>query len=205
MKKLVTLIAAMLFAVSALGQTARSVAGGLASYQVAYTTTAQATANVSTAQNLVAFAMPAGLMQSANATIRVSGSGTYSLGAASTVAIGIKICTVSGCGSGTTVTPCLWTTASNTNTSVTSTFNFSCLIGTSTAGASGKVIGKGALQIEVGAANTAASSVFGDVTTAESSAIDLTAADFVQSQITFGTANASNTATLMIQSIEILR
>lgn len=185
-----------------LAQTPVSVAGANNNYAVAYTTTAQATANVSTDQNLVAYPMTAGQMALANKTVIVKGSGTYSLGAASTVALKVKVCTVSGCGSGTVVTPCTWTTASNTNTSVTSTFVFECVLGTSTAGASGTLIGKGGLTIEVGAANTAAAAVFGDVTTAPTSAIDLTAADFIQSTITFGTANASNTATLMIQSVD---
>lgn len=205
MKKLVAVFSIWLM-LSALSfsQTAVTVAGALSNFQVAYTTTAQATANVSTAQNLVAFALPAAQLNVANKTVRIKGSGTYSLGASSTVAFGVKVCTVSGCGSGTVVTPCLFTTGSNTNTSVTSTFTFECVVGTLTNGATGTLLGKGFSTVEVGAANTAASSVFADVTTAATAGIDLTAADFIQTQVTFGSANASNTATLMIQSIEFL-
>jgi hypothetical protein len=57
------------------------------------------------------------------------------------------------------------------------------------------VLGHGPLSIEVGAAATAAATQFNDVTTGESAVIDLTAADFLDTTITFGTANASNTAT----------
>ncbi len=204
MKKVLSLLSIFLLVSASMGQTIVRVAGGTSPFQVAYTTTAQATANVSTAQNLVAFALPAGKQSKANKTFRIKGSGTYSLGASSTVAFGVKVCTISGCGSGTVVTPCLFTTGSNTNTAVTSTFNFECTVGTVTAGASGTLLGKGTAAIEVGAANTAAATVFGDVTTAVTAAIDLTAADFIQTQVTFGSANASNTATLMIQSIEFL-
>lgn len=204
MRKVSALLSILLLVMAAQAQTVVRVAGGVSPFQVAYTTTAQATANVATAQNLVAFALPAGKITKANKTFRIKGSGTYSLGAASTVAFGVKVCTISGCATGTVVTPCLFTTASNTNTSVTSTFNFECTVGTVTAGASGTLLGKGVLAIEVGAANTTAATVFGDVTTAVSAAIDLTAADFIQTQVTFGSANASNTATLMIQSIEFL-
>lgn len=163
-----------------------------------YTTTAQATANVSTDQNLVAIPLLANQLLKANRTLQVKGGGIYSLGAASTVTIKVKLCTVSGCGSGTVITACQFATGSNANTAVVSSFNYECNIGTSTAaGANSKVIGKGVLNIEVGASNTAALSQFGDVTTAESSTIDLTGSVFVQTSVTFGTANASNTATQM--------
>jgi hypothetical protein len=164
--------------------------------QNAVTTTAQAAANVNTAQNLVSTVLPANLLLKAGKTLTVKGGGTYSVGAATTVAIATKLCTVSGCGSGTVVSPCLWTTGSNANTGVTSSFNFECTVQTSTiAGALSKVLGKGVAAIEVGATNATAANVFGDVTTGETAAIDLTGAIFVQTTITFGTANASNTAT----------
>lgn len=162
----------------------------------AYTTTAQATANVSTDQNLVAVALQPNQLLKVGKTLIVKGAGTYSLGAASTVAIKVKICAVSGCASGNVVTPCTWTTASNANTGVTSSFNFECVVGASTiSGANSKVLGHGMAGVEVGAANTAALAVFGDVTTAETAVLDLTATQFVQTTVTFGTANASNTAT----------
>lgn len=162
----------------------------------AVTTTAQATANVATDQNLVAVTLQPATLLKAGRTLIVKGAGTYSLGAASTVAVKVKLCGVSGCGSGTVVVPCTWTTASNANTAVTSSFNFECAVATSTAsGVNSKVLGHGMLGIEVGAANTAALSLFGDVTTAETAVIDLTAVAFAQTSITFGTANASNTAT----------
>lgn len=162
----------------------------------AYTTTAQATANVSTDQNLVAFGLQPNELIKAGKTLVVKGSGTYSLGAASTVTIKVKVCSISGCATGNVVTPCTWATASNANTGVTSSFNFECVVGTSTSSAANsKVLGHGTLGVEVGAANTAALAVFGDVTTAETAVVDLTAAQFVQTTVTFGTANASNTMT----------
>lgn len=205
MKRVSTLLSiVLLIGASAMAQTVVKVAGTTSPFQVGLTTTAQATANVATDQNLVAFALPAAKQNRLNKTFRIKGSGTYSLGAASTVAFKIKLCTISGCASGTVVTPCTFTTASNTNTSVTSTFNYECTVGTLTIGATGTLLGKGFAEIEVGAANTTAATVFGDVTSAATAGIDLTAADFIQSTVTFGSANASNTATLMIQSIEFL-
>jgi hypothetical protein len=170
----------------------------------AYTTTAQATANVATEQNVVSVPLPAAAILKAGKTLIVKGAGTYSLGAASTVTLKVKVCTVSGCGSGTVVTPCTWVTGSNANTSVTSSFNFECTIGTSTSATTlSKVLGHGILGIEVGATNVAALTMFGDATTAESATIDLTAADFLQTSVTFGTANASNTLTQQ-ESVVIL-
>lgn len=162
----------------------------------AYTTTAQATANVATDQNLVATPLQPNQIIKLGKTLVVKGGGTYSLGAASTVTIKVKVCSVSGCASGNVVTPCTWVTASNANTAVTSSFNFDCLIGTSTSsGANSKVLGHGILGIEVGASNVTALTMFGDATTAETAVLDLTAAQFVQTTVTFGTANASNTMT----------
>lgn len=164
--------------------------------QSVYTTTAQATANVSTEQNLTAFGLQANQLLKVGKTLVVKGSGTYSLGAASTVTIKVKVCTVSGCGSGTVVTPCTWVTGSNANTAVTSSFNFECVVGASTiSGANSKLLGHGLLGIEVGASNVTALTQFGDATTAETAVVDLTGATFVQTTVTFGTANASNTMT----------
>lgn len=176
----------------------------------AFTTTAQATANVTTDQNLVAVGLQANQLISRTAKgLIVKGSGTYSLGVASVITLKVKVCTVSGCGSGTVVTPCTWVTASNANTGVTSSFNFECHIGVSTvAGVNSKLLGHGTLGIEVGASNVTAITVFGDATTAETAVIDLTAADFVQTTITFATANASNTGTqnnsLVIQTAPVV-
>jgi hypothetical protein len=165
-------------------------------FSTAYTTTAQAAANVATEQLLIETALPAGALLKKGKTLIVRGAGTYSLGAASTVTIKAKLCTVAGCGSGTVVTPCTWVTASNTNTAVTSPYNFECSIGTSTSATTlSKVLGHGPLSIEVGAAATAAATQFNDVTTAESATIDLTGTIFLDTTVTFGTANASNTMT----------
>lgn len=162
----------------------------------AYTTTAQATANVTTDQQLTEFGMQPNTLIKKGKTLIVKGAGTYSLGAASVVTIKVKICTIAGCGSGTVVTPCTWVTGSNANTSVVSSFNFECIVGTSTSSAANsKVLGHGILGIEVGASNVTALTMFGDATTAESAVIDLTAADFIDTTVTFATANASNTMT----------
>jgi hypothetical protein len=171
----------------------------------AYTTTAQAAANVSTDQKLVELALPANTLIKAGKTLIIKGAGTYSLGASSVESWKVKLCTVSGCGSGTVVVPCTWTLpATNANTGVTSSFNFECVIGTSTSsGANSKVLGHGTAGIEVGAANTAALSLIGDISTGETGTIDLTGTIFVDTTITFATANASNTATQQM-SVAIL-
>ena len=161
-----------------------------------YTTTAQATANVTTDQNLVNFGLQPSTLTKVGKTLIVKGSGTYSLGAASTVTIKVKVCAVSGCASGNVVTPCTWATASNANVGVVSSFNFECVVGLSTvSGVNSKLLGHGTLGVQVGAANTAALAVFGDVTTAETAIFDATVTQFVQTTVTFATANAGNTMT----------
>src|SRR5207247_3443031 len=63
-------------------------------------------ANVSTDQNLMACTIPAGTLNRVGRTLRVKVAGLYSTPAASTsqVTIKVKICSVSGCGSGNVLT-----------------------------------------------------------------------------------------------------
>lgn len=161
------------------------------------TITAQFSGVGSTDNNLVAYNLTAGqLNANLNKTVLIKGYGVYTVGAASILESKVKLCTVSGCGSGTVVTPCDFLSTNQANVVTNVQFSFECIVSTTTLGTSGTVLGHGTGLFELGASSAAALTAFGDVTTTNSSAIDLTAADFLQVTFRFATSNAGNAVTL---------
>jgi hypothetical protein len=169
--------------------------------------TAQATANVTTDQNLMSstVGMPTAqwVMNAPGRTLQYFGAGTYSLGTSSTVTLKLKLCSVAGCGSGTVVTLASWTTASQSTTSVTLAYNLSASCVTVTLGSSGTAECHGTLQFDSGATLAAATSSFNDSNTAVISGLPLAGQWFLQSTLAFNTSNASNTSTLRLQTVDI--
>jgi len=176
-------------------------------FSVLSSTTAQATANVSTDQNLISstMGMPYSewVMNQPGRLLEYAGFGTYNLGTTSTVTVKLKLCTIAGCGSGTVITLASWTTASQTNTSVTLGFNVNAYCVTVTSGATGTLECHGTLNFDSGATLAAASTTFNDSNTAVISSVPLNGQWFLQSTLAFNSANASNTATLRIQSADV--
>ncbi len=169
--------------------------------------TAQATANVTTDQNLISstIGMPFSewAMNTPARTLEYFAAGTYSLGTATTVTVKLKLCTVAGCGTGTVTTLAAWTTASQSTTSVTLAYNVNAYCLTVATGATGSLECHGTLNFDSGATLAAASSTFNDSNTAVIASLPLNGQWFLQSTLAFNTSNASNTSTLRIQTLDI--
>lgn len=153
--------------------------------------------------------VPANSANYQNRRIRVHGSGLFTLAATSVLNVEISFCQVSGCASGTVVTPAgaVFTTASDANTAsnqqwgIDETFTTSGL----DSGSGGTFMAKGTACINVsGTAAANASSCFQDVSTAVSAAIVLTANEYIQVAFKFSTSNSGNYATLSDLSVEFV-
>jgi hypothetical protein len=177
-----------------------SVSGPLSgNWQCTNVTPVTVNANVTTDQNLMACTIPAGILNSALKNLRISSSaGVYSTPAASTTAITVKLklCTVSGCGSGTVISLLNITTTALAGIQATNDqFNLTGVSTTQTAGASSAYEAHGSLLIDLGVGNTVADSMFADTNTATVGTIDSTVQLFLQETIAFSVASASNSAT----------
>jgi len=153
-------------------------------------------------QNLMACTIPAGTLNRVGRTLRVKVAGIYSTPAASTsqVTLKVKICSVSGCGSGNVLTALnIQSTAIGTVQITNDNFSLRGELTTQTAGAALAEEAHGEYLIDLATLATAADSVFGDGNTATQtgtpSAIDSTAQNFLQVTIAFSVASASNVAT----------
>ncbi len=161
---------------------------------------------INTDQNLIQLSLAAGFFNTSLQPFDIDASGIYSSTTASSPAITIKakLCTVSGCGSGTVITLFnIATTALNTTALTNATWNLTGKCVTNATGAGGNLFchGKPGLTLDTGAALTAPDSVFADTNTATSSNIDLTAALFLQFTVAQSATGASNSYTQQIASI----
>jgi hypothetical protein len=168
-------------------------------------------ANVTTDQNLMVFTLPANCLNVVGRTLRIFVAGVYSTAAASTaqMTLKVKICSVSGCGSGNVASVIsIQSAALGTLTITNNAWNGTFYVTTQTAGATGAWEAHGALGIDEGALATAADSFFNDsniaTVTGSPSAIDTTAQNFLQVTFAFSAASASNSVTqrqLVIDSV----
>jgi hypothetical protein len=166
--------------------------------------------SVTTDQNMQACTVPAATLNLIGKTLKVHSAGVYSTAAASTTAVSIetKLCTVSGCGSGTVVDVCDITSAAiGTLTISNDTWMTDCILSTQTAGASSVYERSGMLAIDLVVSNLAADSVFLDsnATAVTAPVIDNTGGLFLQIAVAFTVASASNVATgrsLVVESIQ---
>lgn len=152
-----------------------------------------ANANSTSAQQLQEIAIPAGYLNSLGLGVSFHSSGIFSTTLTPTVTLTMRLCTVSGCGSG-TVVPLVVITSTATVTGTNNQFsvNFSC--GVTAVGASGNLICHGLGAIDLTAASVT-STVFSDANTAVSSNINLAAALFFDTFVTFSSGSASNIMT----------
>jgi len=155
-------------------------------------------ANVTTDQLLMACSLNANALNAVGHTLKVYTAGVFSTAAASVAAITIKtkLCTVSGCGSGTVIGPISTTTgataaltASNLSWSQTS------YISTQTAGASSAYEAHGFMTIDLSATAATPDSVYQDTNTATVGTIDATGALFLQVTVAFSAGSTSNSVT----------
>jgi hypothetical protein len=162
-------------------------------------------ANVATDQLLMACTIPAGTLNSLNRVLRIKADGLYSTPALSTsqMTMSAKLCTVSGCGSGTVITLAAIQSGALGSLAVTNNaIQLSLGAGVQTAGASSVYETHGSLLIDLGAATTAADSVYADTNTAVSSAINSTVQLFLQITGAFSSASASNSMTERMLTVD---
>jgi len=164
-------------------------------------------ANVTTDQNLMALQLHANDLNIVGRTIRIYAASVYSTPAASTAQMTLKakICTVSGCGSGTVITLASIQSGALPATAVTNNaIDLSLYSTTQTAGSSATFEAHGSMLIDIAAAISAADSTYADQNTAVSSAIDTTGTLYLQITGAFSAASASNSMTERQLTVEVL-
>jgi len=166
-------------------------------------TTVTVSANTTSDQNLMNLTIPAGQFNVVGRYSIIKAAGTYTTPGAQTptLTFKVKLCTVSGCASGTVITAATWTTAATTPSSTTIPWALDVTMGTVTTGASGTIEAHGLSYAVLGTTATAtlSTTATGDIreanNVAPSSAVDLTAQLFLQFTIAFSTGSASNSCT----------
>lgn len=149
--------------------------------------------------------LPAGYLNFANQVANISARGFYTTVAAQTPTITekLKLCSVSGCGSGTVIVLYASPASGATTASVSNTFDLDATLSTTATGASGTVLAKASTDIVLGATGgtsfatptpTVLGDWFVDASTTSSSAIDLTQAWFLDLMFNLSTGT-TNTIT----------
>jgi len=149
-------------------------------------------ANVATDQLLQAIPIPPNSLNVVGHVLDIWTAGVYTTTAAnaSTITVKAKLCTVSGCGSGTVITLATFTSTANAGGQTNNAFSAQLFSTTQTGGASSVFEAHGNLTVDLTAA--VASQVFGDANTAVTSAIDTTGQLFLQITAAFSVASGSN-------------
>jgi len=157
------------------------------------------TANVATDQTLMACTIPAGTLNRVGRSLRVIANSIYSTPAASTTAmtLKVKICSVSGCGSGNVLTAATITSGALGTIQVTNNaIQLPLYLTVQTASTTLAVEAHGCMNIDLAASISAADTVFCDnnttTQTGSPSAIDSTAQNFLQITGAFTVASGSN-------------
>jgi hypothetical protein len=167
--------------------------GGGSGNSVTSTTPVTVNTNTTSDQQLMELSLSAGYLNSLNQPFLFDGAGVYSTQTAQTptITLKIKLCTVSGCGSGTVVTLVSIVSTATIAAVTNNNWNLAVLGYPHTIGATGNLEIHGPLAVDLGALTTTADSVFVDTNTAASANIDLTAALFVDFTIAFSTNAAT--------------
>lgn len=172
--------------------------GGGSGSSVANATPVTVSANTTSDQSLMELSLTAGYLNTSLQNFAIGAAGVYTTALAQTptMTFKAKLCTVSGCGSGTVVT--LVSIATTATTAAATNNQWNLLLNnviTKTTGASGNLEVHGVLTVDLGANNLTADAVFADTNTAVSSNIDLTAALFIDFTVATSTGSASNSIT----------
>lgn len=149
-----------------------------------------ANASNSTAEQfLMEVPLSAGYFNNSKEPFVFNAAGLYTTQTAQTPTLTIKtkLCTVSGCGSGTVVTLVNIVTTATIAAVTNNNWNLWFTGYTSTTGTSGNLEIHGPISVDLGALTATADSIFNDLNTGVSGNIDLTAALFVDFSITFST------------------
>lgn len=144
-------------------------------------------------QQLMELSLSAGFLNTAGKSFDIFGAGFYTLpGTQSALTHKIKLCTVSGCGSGTVVTLMSTTAATSAANVTNANWSIQAVAVTAATGATGNLETHGRTLIELTAPPNAVTG-YQDANTAVSANIDLTAALFLDFTVAFNTSSASNT------------
>jgi hypothetical protein len=164
-------------------------------------------ANVTTDQNLMAFTIPANTLNIVGRTVKLWGAGVYSTAASSTAALTwkVKLCTVSGCGSGTVVTLATWTTSAlPTVTAASFPWNISLNSSTQTASTSSAYEAHGNLVIDIGTTLGTTDSTYADENSATAGTIDSTGTIYLQVTVAASAGSTSNSFMQRQMTLEVL-
>jgi hypothetical protein len=150
-------------------------------------------ASSTAAQNLMGFAVPAGLLNVAGKTLRLFGAGVLSINTTATATVAVKL------GAATLAT---WTSASITGGAGTanSPWNFDLVTATVAAGATGTAEAHGRFSLKP-TTGAGAATVYNDVGSGPSAAVDLTAAQTLQVTVTFSANGAGGNANACTQRL----
>lgn len=185
------------------GPTGATGAAGTGSSAASNVTPVTVSANTTADQTLQEVSLSAGYLNTLKQPFLIHGSGIFTIATLQTPALTwkAKLCTVSGCGSGTVVTLASIVTGSSV-ASTNNTWNVNLKAATSTTGATGALVVHGPLAIDLGASTAIADTVYNDTNAAASSTIDLTAALFVDFTVATSAGNAGNSFTQQIATVE---
>jgi hypothetical protein len=163
-------------------------------------------ANVATDQLLMSCTLSANLLNVVGHTLKIYAAAVYSTPAASTATINMKakLCTVSGCGSGTVVTLATITSTANPGTITNNAVQLNLDVATQTAGSSSAYEAHGWMVIDLGSTGLAADTVFADTNSATVGTIDSTGQLFLQITGAFSAASASNSMTERLLRVELV-
>lgn len=164
-------------------------------------------ANTTNDQNLQACTISANALNVVGHVLKVRTAGVFSTAAASTASLTfkIKLCTVSGCGSGTVITPLSATTGATAALSATNLqWLEDGMIVTQTAGASSAYEAQGSLTIDISATATVSEAVYPAVNTGTVGTIDATGGLFIQTTVAASAGSTSNSFTGRQLIVEIV-
>lgn len=152
-------------------------------------TPALANANSTSDQQLMELTLGAGYLNSLGQPFLINGAFIYTTqsGQTPTITIKAKLCTVSGCGSGTVITLGSIVTTATIAAVTNNNINLNLMSYVTTVGSSGNLEVHGPLSADLGALTTTADSIFNDTNTSVSSNIDLTLALFIDFTVAFST------------------
>lgn len=152
------------------------------------TTPVTANANTTSDQALMEISLAAGILNNLSLPYYIDGSGLFTIQTLQTPTLTFKakLCTISGCGSGTVVTLATVTTGA-TVAATNNPWNLHFIAQPTLAGASGTVLTSGFIAIDTGASSALAETVYNVPSPTTTSAINLTAALFVDFTVSSST------------------
>ena len=148
---------------------------------------------LTTAQTMFTLALLAGALNKTNRALRISGTGVFTTAGTPTIAVAIKLGTV---------TLCTITSVAIANAVTNGQFGFEFILSVATSGSSGTLEAHGTLWVQGGSSLSVAVPAYLDQNTAVSSAVNLTSA--LNLVATLAASTTVSTATLRQALIEVI-